>query len=202
MESKHGRLGRGMVEAGKKRGAAAAAPLRPVFTSLREGMQQIVDALVARLDAYALKTSSRVQAVIREHDGWTVSAGFQSDRFDAVIIATPAHAAAVLLNTDESLSRDLGGIKYSSSATVTLWYDEKAPRSLPPGFGLLVPRSEGRRMLAATFVHNKFPHRAPENRALIRCFLEGARDEQILQTSARALPHIVHDELRQLLSLH
>ena len=202
MESKHGSLGRGMVEARKKRGAAAAAPLRPVFTSLREGMQQIVDALVARLDAYALKTSSRVQAVIREHDGWTVSAGFQSDRFDAVIIATPAHAAAVLLNTDESLSRDLGGIKYSSSATVTLVYDEKVRRSLPPGFGLLVPRSEGRRMLAATFVHNKFPHRAPENRALIRCFLGGARDEQIIQTSGEEILQIVRDELRQILGLY
>ena len=201
MESKHGSLGRGMVEARKKRGTAAASPLRPVFTSLREGMQQIVDALVARLDAYALKTSSRVQAVIREHDGWTVSAGFQSDRFDAVIIATPAHAAAVLLNTDESLSRDLGGIKYSSSATVTLGYDEKVRRSLPPGFGLLVPRSEGRRMLAGTFVHNKFPHRAPENRALIRCFLGGARDEQIMQASGEEIVQIVRDELRQILGL-
>src|SRR5258707_602421 len=75
MESKHGSLGRGMVEARKKRGTAAASPLRPVFTSLKEGMQQIVDALVARLDAYALKTSSRVQAGIPEHDGWTVSSG-------------------------------------------------------------------------------------------------------------------------------
>ncbi len=38
-------------------------------------------------------------------------------------------------------------------------------------------------MLAATFVHNKFPHRAPEDRALIRCFLGGARDEEILTAS-------------------
>ena len=33
-------------------------------------------------------------------------------------------------------------------------------------------------MLAATFVHNKFPYRAPEDRALIRCFLGGTRDER------------------------
>ena len=202
MESKHGSLGRGMVEARKKTGAAAAAPLRPVFTSLKDGMQQMVDALVARLDAYAVKMPSRVQAVTREHDGWTVSAGFQSDRFDAVIIATPAHIAAVLLNTDESLSRDLSGIKYSSSAIVTLGYDEKVRRSLPPGFGFLVPRSQGHRMLAATFVHNKFPHRAPENRALIRCFLGGARDEQIVQASGEEIVQIVRDELRQILGLN
>jgi oxygen-dependent protoporphyrinogen oxidase len=180
--------------------AAAEVPARPVFTSLKEGMQQMVDALVARLDENALNTSSLVQAVIREHDGWTVSAGYQSDCFDAVIIAAPAHAAAALLmSVDANLARDLGGIQYSSSVTVTLGYDEKVRRSLPPGFGFLVPRSEGRRMLAATFVHNKFPHRAPENRALVRCFLGGARDEKIIQMSGEEILQIVRDELRQII---
>jgi protoporphyrinogen/coproporphyrinogen III oxidase len=200
MESKHGSLGRGLLKARKKAGAAADVPARPVFTSLKEGMQQIIDALVARLDADALNTSALVQAVIREHDGWTVSAGYQSDCFDAVIIATPAHAAAaMLLSADENLSRDLRGIQYSSSVTVTLGYDEKVRRSLPPGFGFLVPRSQGRRMLAATFVHNKFPHRAPENRALVRCFLGGARDEQIIQMSTEEILQVVRDELRQII---
>ena len=54
-----------------------------------------------------------------------------------------------------------------------------------PGFGFLVPRSEGKRMLATTFVHNKFPHRAPEDRALLRCFLGGSRDEAGAATSRR-----------------
>jgi oxygen-dependent protoporphyrinogen oxidase len=166
-------------------------------------MRQIIDALVARLDANALNTSTLVQAVIREHDGWTVSAGYRSDCFDAVIIATPTHAAAALLQgADENLSRDLSGIKYSSSVTVTLGYDEKVRRSLPPGFGFLVPRSEGRRMLAATFLHNKFPYRAPDNRALVRCFLGGARDEKIIQMSGDEILQIVRDELRQIAGLN
>ncbi len=201
MESKHGSLGRGLLKA-RKKASAADVPARPVFTSLKEGMQQMIDVLVARLDANALNTSSVVQAVIREHDGWTVSAGYRSDRFDAVILATPAHAAAVLLSADENLSRDLGAIRYSSSVTVTLGYDEKVRRSLPAGFGFLVPRSEGRRMLAATFVHNKFPYRAPEDRALIRCFLGGARDEQIIQMSREEILQIVRDELRQIVSVN
>ncbi len=202
MESKHGSLGRGLLKARKKASAVADVPARPAFTSLKEGMQQMIDVLVARLDANALNTSSVVQAVIREHDGWTVSAGYRSDRFDAVILATPAHAAALLLSADENLSRDLGGIGYSSSVTITLGYDEKVRRSLPAGFGFLVPRSEGRRMLAATFVHNKFPHRAPEDRALIRCFLGGARDEQIIQVSREEILQIVRDELRQIVSVN
>jgi oxygen-dependent protoporphyrinogen oxidase len=203
MEAKYGSLGRAMLAARKKLGAVANVPARPLFTSLKDGMQQMVDALVARLDANSLKTSSLVQSVIPQDDAWTVSAGYQSDQFDAVIIATPTHAAAaVLQDANGSLSRELGEIKYSSSVTVTLGYDENVRRSLPPGFGFLVPHSAGHRMLAATFVHNKFPHRAPENRAIVRCFLGGARDERILESSEEEILAIVRNELRQIITLN
>ena len=203
MESKHGSLGRAMLSARRKMASAAKTPARPLFSSLKDGMQQMVDALVGRLDAKSLKTSAPVQSVIRQDNGWTVSAGYQTDHFDAVIIATPTHAAAAVLKAaDENLARNLSDINYSSSVTVTLGYDEKVRRSLPPGFGFLVPRSEGRRMLAATFVHNKFPHRAPENRAIVRCFLGGARDEQILQSSEAEILQIVRAELRQIVGLN
>jgi len=133
---------------------------------------------------------------------WTVSAGYQTDQFDAVIVATPTPAAAsVLQGTDEKLSAELRSIQYSSSVTVTLGYDENVRRVLPPGFGFLVPRSAGRRMLAATFVHNKFPHRAPADRAIIRCFLGGARDEQILESSEKEILQIARNELKQIIVL-
>ncbi len=73
--------------------------------------------------------------------------------------------------------------------------------ALPPGFGFLVPRSEGKRLLAATFVHNKFPHRAPEDRALLRCFLGGTRDEQVLDLSDEEILSIVRQELGEILGL-
>jgi oxygen-dependent protoporphyrinogen oxidase len=162
----------------------------------------MVDALVGRLDSNTLRTSAPVQSVIPQDDGWTVSAGGQNNHFDALIIATPAQAASTLLQVaDENLSRELGEIRYSSSVTVTLGYDENVRRALPPGFGFLVPRSEGRRMLAATFVHNKFPHRAPENRAIVRCFLGGSRDEEILDSTEDQILQIVRSELRQIIGL-
>jgi protoporphyrinogen/coproporphyrinogen III oxidase len=212
MESKHGSLGRAMLAARKDKdknkdknkdenvtGVQKDSP-RPLFTSLREGMQQMIDALLASLDEKSLKKNSPVQSLIWQHDGWTVCAGYQTDHFDAVIIATPTHEAASLLEgTDSDLSRELSEIQYSSSVTVALGYDEKVRRALPPGFGFMVPRSAGRRTLASTFVHNKFPHRAPENRALIRCFLGGTRDEQILQNSENEILGIVRDDLRQIL---
>jgi oxygen-dependent protoporphyrinogen oxidase len=202
MEANHGSLGRAMLKARKKMRTATARPAPPLFTSLREGMQQIVDALVARLDPKCLCTSAPVQAVNPQSGGWTISAGYSSDHFDGLIIATPAPAAAALLEmADGQLSNELCTIRYSSSVTVTLGYDEKVRRSLPPGFGFLVPRTEGFRMLAATFVHNKFPHRAPENRAIIRCFLGGARDQEILDASDNAILYLVRNELSRIIHL-
>jgi oxygen-dependent protoporphyrinogen oxidase len=56
-------------------------------------------------------------------------------------------------------------------------------------------------MLAATFVHNKFPHRAPDDRALLRCFLGGARDEQILSLPDEEILRIVREELAQIVKV-
>ena len=99
------------------------------------------------------------------------------------------------------MEAELVGINFISSVSVPQGYDATVRASLPPGFGFLVPRSQGKRMLAATFVHNKFPHRAPEDRALLRCFLGGARDEAILQSSESDILQIVRNELQQIIGL-
>jgi protoporphyrinogen/coproporphyrinogen III oxidase len=201
MESKYGSLGRGMVAALKNKNSARNAA--PIFTSLKGGMQQLSETLVAGLPANALRANSPVQAVQRQDRGWVVSAGYASDQFDAVIVATPATAAVPLLEiTCAALASELKAIPYSSSMTVALGFAKDVRAALPPGFGFLVPRSEGKRLLAATFVHNKFPHRAPEDRALIRCFLGGTRDEAVLQLPDDEILNIVREELRQILGLN
>lgn len=202
MEAKHGSLGRAMLAARRKMPSAANAPARPLFTSLKDGMQQLVDAVVARLSSAALRTSTPVQSIQPQTGGWLVSAGYASDQFDAVIVATPAQASAALLQSaSANLASELGAIQYTSSITVNLGYDQQVRSSLPPGFGFLVPHSEGKQMLAATFVHNKFPHRAPEDRALLRCFVGGARNEQVLQVPEEEILPIVREELRQIIGL-
>jgi len=202
METTHGSLGRAMLAARKKIAHASKAPARPLFTSLKDGMQQMVDAVVSRLSASALHANSPVQCIQKQDSGWVISAGYASDHFDAVIMATPAQAAAELLGmASAELASELRGIHYTSSVTVNLGYDRSVRASLPPGFGFLVPRSEGKRMLAATFVHNKFPHRAPEDRALLRCFIGGARNEKILQAPDEEVVRIVREELRQIIKL-
>jgi protoporphyrinogen/coproporphyrinogen III oxidase len=200
MERTHGSLGRAMLATRRKILPTANRP--PLFTSLKNGMQQLVEALVQRLNQPSLLTNTSVRSMQSEAGGWTISAGTKSDHFDAVILAVPTHAAALLLATSSpDLSAELAAIQYTSSITVGLGYDREVRQSLPPGFGFLVPRSEGKLLLAATFVHNKFPHRAPEDRALLRCFFAGSNAENIWQLSDDAIIAVVRNELQQILGL-
>ncbi len=200
MEKKYGSLGKAMLAARKRMPSGAAA--KPLFTSLQNGMQSLADALVARLNQSSLQANTQVREIRFHGKGWQVSTADQSDFFDAVILATSSPAAAAILQSDNAeLASELAAVAYSSSITVALAYEQNVRSALPPGFGFLVPRTEGKQMLAATFVHNKFPFRAAAGRALLRCFLGGASGEQALQLSDDEILRVVRAELRQILGL-
>jgi oxygen-dependent protoporphyrinogen oxidase len=202
MEAKYGSLGRAMLAVRRQRREKPGVSAPPLFTSLKGGMQQLVDALVQRLPASGLRTRCAVRGVRRDGDGWALSSERGGERFDFVIVAVSAGVAGTLLQgVSAELAAELQAIPYSSSVTTSLIFDKRQLAGLPPGFGFLVPRSEGRRMLACTFVHNKFPHRAPEGLGIIRCFLGGARDEAILGESDQAILAIVRAELKQIAGL-
>jgi protoporphyrinogen/coproporphyrinogen III oxidase len=208
MEREYGSLTRGMLAAHRKmrKRAAAnghnpnAAAERPIFTTLRGGMQQLVEAIRARLDWAAVRLSTPVNALERVNNGWMVHSLGAAELYDSVIVASPAWAAGVMLApVDTVLSEQLGGIPYSSSITVNLVYDEDALGQLPEGFGFLVPASERRSLLACTFSHRKFLGKTAPGKAVVRAFLGGMRNEALLAENDNALVAIVRHELIDIL---
>ena len=220
METQYGSLTRGMLaahrqmrakaaaaqrspagansEPGKAQGNGRPAP-RTIFTTLRGGLQQLVDALEARIAPEWVRKSTPVSALEYER-GWIVTANGSSETYDAVILASPAWASGALLGAvDPVLADELCGIPYSSSITVNLVYDEAKLGQLPDGFGFLVPGSEGRAMLACTFCHRKFVGRTAPGKAVLRAFLGGAKNEALLSETDSALVAIVRRELSEIL---
>lgn len=215
MESQYGSLTRGMLAAhrqmraraaAKKNGQAAGIEVterrapRGIFTTLRGGMQKLVDALEARLEPDWVRRGTTVSAVEKTEAGWRIAAGDTSEMYDAVIMAAPAWGAGVLLGgVDPLLGEELGGIPYSSSITVNLIYDEDQLGQLPEGFGFLVPAVEGRAMLACTFAHRKFLGRTPTGKAVLRAFLGGMKNDHLLAETDAALVGRVRRELSEIL---
>lgn len=195
-------------------GASAASRL-PLFMTLKGGLEQLTQKLADHLEEPRVHLRRRVAAIepavaaatpggvadscsrrylIRCEGGVTYDA-------DAVILAMPAQECSRLLaSLDLPLSELLGSIPYSSSTTVSLAYDDGAREELPPGFGFLIPRRENRRMLACTFVHAKFHHRTPRGKALLRCFLGGTRDPDVLNLSNEEVVALVRREIRDILN--
>jgi len=212
MESKYGSLTRGMLAGMRARKLAAAnhpeavRQPKPLFTTLRFGMQQMVDALIARLEPSRLHVQAPVFGVERMNDqgrdGWLVDAAGLVSRFDAVVVATPAWAAAeVLAPVDGTLSHELDQIPYSSSVTLNLVFDGAELDPLPEGFGFLVPAIEKRAMLACTFLHRKFPGRTAPGKSVLRVFLGGAHNPSLLAESDDALAALVRRELFEILRI-
>ena len=202
MERTHGSLGRAMLAARKKMASGSPKTAPPLFTSLKNGMQHLAEALVARLNPVSLRTSTAVKTIVLDSGVWRVSTDRESDSFERIIVALPGPAAAeVLREASPELASELAGIQYSSSITVGIAYGREVRQSLPPGFGFLVPRSEGKQLLATTFVHNKFPHRAPEDIALLRCFFAASVAQEVWAMSDEQLIGIVRNELQQIIGL-
>jgi len=212
MEAEYGSLTRGMLAAHKKmkaalaaRAAAAAQGSKPpaprgIFTTLRGGLQQMIDAITAKLDPRSVRLNTSVSAIQRMEDGWRVTSSGRTESYDAVIMASASWAAGSLLSSvDAELGQDLQGIPYSSSITVNLIFDETHLGQLPEGFGFLVPASSGRAMLACTFAHRKFVGRTAPGKAVLRAFLGGINQEAMMDEPDNVLIATVRRELSEIL---
>jgi oxygen-dependent protoporphyrinogen oxidase len=143
-----------------------------------------------------VRLSTPVTHLKKTASSWAVTANGIHEEFDTVIMASPAWAVSKLMaDVDAELAAELAGIPYSSSITVNLQYDETRLGNLPEGFGFLVPASEGRAMLACTFVHRKFLGRTPPGKAVLRAFLGGMRNEALLDRPDDELVATVRREL-------
>ncbi|HTB09939.1 MAG TPA: protoporphyrinogen oxidase [Bryobacteraceae bacterium] len=194
MEKTKGSLGRAVMAAKRP----PATPGNSLFKTLASGLGTVIETLAT----YANVRHENIETIERRGDGFQVRAGGEWIDASNVIVATPAHAASVLLkDADPELAKLLAAIPYSSSAIVSMIFDEKKFDGQRAGFGFLVPKRERDRLAACTFVGTKFPHRAPDDRILLRCFFGGTGDEAILNESDESLITIAREELRRILGL-
>ena len=94
------------------------------------------------LDAKSLRSGAPVERLQPERWWMAASAGYDSESFDAVIIATPVRCRDSVETADRGIRPRTAGIEYSSSMTVSLWDMSASPFLLPAGFGFLVPRAK------------------------------------------------------------
>ncbi|HEV3416993.1 MAG TPA: protoporphyrinogen oxidase [Pirellulales bacterium] len=169
-----------------------------LFVTPRGGLSSIVSAITARLPAGTVRLNTAVERIVRDGNRWRLS----DVEFDAVIVAAPATIASRLLaDVDGELATELSAIENAGAVVVSMAFDRQQIRHPLDGFGFVVPAIERRRILSASFSSVKFPGRAPADKALIRTFVGGACQRELVDLSDADLEQFVSEELGDLLGI-
>lgn len=189
----------------RKEGAIRPAG-NAMFNSFRKGMSVLTDELANRIEG-DIRTGTRIVGMTRSGAGYRIELeGDQAGWIDAdaVLLTAPAYTCADLLAPlQPQLAEQLRQIRYVSTATISFTYllsDIPSNRPLD-GFGVMIPASERRRILASTWSSTKFRHRAPPGTALMRAFVGGHRDEDAPSRSDAELIALVRREYDELFGI-
>lgn len=211
MEQQYGSVIRATLAQQKKQNRASvessgSGARYGLFVTPKDGFSSLMSTLEQQLTStrrMELRFECPVRSACRDNDQWQLETDDSTDTFDAVIITLPTHKAADLLKHDDftSLSSNLRQIEYASSAIVVSGHRLDDFSHPLDAFGLVVPAKEGRDVLAISFTSRKFPGRAPEGCVLLRTFVGGAMQPELLRKDDDALRKLVNNELKSILGM-
>jgi oxygen-dependent protoporphyrinogen oxidase len=172
------------------------------FMSLPGGLEEIVDALVRALPADSISLNAGVAAVDRDSEFRVALDSGERLNARSVVVCTPAFAAATLVDRlDPNLASLCAQVLYASSATVTFGYRREDVAHPLRGSGFVVPRVEKTTIMAGSWISSKWRSRAPEGRVLLRAFVGGARDPEVMSRTDGELVSAAQGELGRLLGI-
>ncbi|HTP89717.1 MAG TPA: protoporphyrinogen oxidase [Bryobacteraceae bacterium] len=192
MEAKHGSLTRAVLAArGKMRGAGG-----PLFQSLKGGLAVMADAIARAAGERLTVVRGAVEALERADGGWRVRVGGEWMGASHVVLACRAYQSAELARGLSGEMADLlAAVPYTSSMTLALGYRRTDVKHPLNGFGFLVPKAERGLLLGCTWLGTKFPHRVPDDKAVLRCFMAGdslkRSDDDVIFTARAEIRQIM-----------
>ncbi len=205
MEREHGSLVRAMIRRRRRAavegegGDGGGGPAGPAgaLTSFRDGMESLVSRLEARIGRQRVRPGGRVVSVLRRGAAYQIQTTAGSVEAERLIVAAPArHASAFLAPLDRELAGELSQITYAGLAVVALAYRVSDLREAPEGFGFLVPRNQGLRIIGCLWDSSVFAGRAPEGWVLLRAMIGGAQDQNAVQLDDETLLETVRRDLQ------
>jgi oxygen-dependent protoporphyrinogen oxidase len=205
MEREHGSLVRAMFALRRERRRAGGGPAGPggTLTTFDEGMETLIRALTASLGT-RVRCRLRAASLTRAGEDYRIVLdgpdGSRTVAARRVVLALPAFVSqSILASSFPAIASLLGEIPYAGITVACLFYDRDRVRHPLDGFGFLVPRGQGIRMLGAIWTGSIFPPHVPDGRVVLRVMLGGARDPEASMLSEGKTVDIAHGELDRIL---
>lgn len=179
-----------------------------MFVSFKNGMQTLTDGLAEAIGPDILKLKTEVAKIDKgkRTDGRPIYRlqvrGIGEIEADAVVLTTLSYSTAELVNGfDNNLAATLATINCVSSATVNLAYREEDIQRPLDANGFLVPKVENKNLMALTWTTSKWPHRAPEGYIMLRAFVGGAFNQDLVSLTDDEIISLVKKDLRDIMGI-
>ncbi|TAL72608.1 MAG: protoporphyrinogen oxidase [Rhodanobacter sp.] len=201
------RNGRSLIRAmGTLYGHAKPAPAgnqnRGPFLTFRTGLQALTARLEERLAMCTVLRNSTASAIRKQDGHYRVElADGRSLDAHAIILALPDAAATSLLPVAGSAIPPVATLPPTSVANVVMAFPHGITGTSLDGTGFVVPRGTGHAITACTWSHLKWPHVAPRGAALLRSYIGGAHDAQLVDAPDEAIVDAVMADLRRITQL-
>ena len=199
LEEEHGGLFRALIARRRKVRASGAPVGSPLgrLTSFASGAEALPRRLGSFLGA-RVRTHAPVSSLSPSDGAWTlVLATGETVRAEHVVLAvSPGIAAGLLRPLEASIADALVRIPTAAITVVALGYEAATLGHPLDGFGFLVPRGQGVRILGALWESSVYPGRAEAGRALIRVMAGGAHDPAFISLTDDQALGLVRQDLR------
>jgi protoporphyrinogen/coproporphyrinogen III oxidase len=203
LEQRYGSLIKGAIMGARERKKSAdKAKNAAASFSFREGMQTLTDALGRAVGS--IECDVRVGTMQPGADGTFTVTGERAGtsfvrRARAVIVATPAYAAADLVRAvAPEAAAALAAIPYPPVTVVGSAYRRVDIAHPLDGFGFLAPARERPAVLGSLFSSTMFEGRAPADTVVLTTFVGGRRNPELATAGDEELASAVHGELVRL----
>lgn len=197
IEQKYGSL----VLGAKRTTPKAQKERKGAFQTLKTGLQSLVDEVEKRMEQGSVIKGVRVERVWREGTGYRLRLS-NGDiwKADSIIVAAP-HSSVPAMFADYPFFEPFQSIPSTSVATVALAFPESAIEQDIDGTGFVVSRRNDYTITACTWTHKKWPHTAPDGKALLRCYVGRPGDEEIVEQSDDEIVRVVMDDLSKIMRI-
>jgi protoporphyrinogen/coproporphyrinogen III oxidase len=224
-EQKHGSLLKGQLFGAGEQKSGEVSRRNAKMLSFDAGLQVLTDELAAQLGE-SLKLNTQAVRLLQTKDGWRVSTSSGEAEHGAVIFCGTAYRLAELeiIYGRSALPGDLeigaqqrrpagieewepldlsvfSEIRHPPVASVVLGFPREAVAHPLDGFGMLIPKIEGLKILGTIFSSSLFPNRAPAGHITLMSYIGGERQPELASLPAEKLVELACEDLRGLLGV-
>ncbi len=206
LEDNYGSMIKGQIFGARDRKKSGeVAKDRAAKFSFDEGLQVLPDTLAAQLGD-SLKLNTPVMKLTQTANGWRVTTTPGETEFGAVIYCGTAYKLAELqLDVRAALPRSptvtFSEISYPPVGAVVLGFRREDVVHPACGFGMLIPKIEGFKILGTIFSSALFPNRAPAGHITLTSYIGGARYPELGLLPSEKLVDATMADLRVLLGV-